>query len=309
VTEFEPGLLGEIAKAGLTLALRAIVCGELGASSVIMTNAALRPITTGENDTPTVHVAPTAYAAAVQLFVTLKALAFVPLRATDVMCSDPVPEFVRVTTCPLTAAPCVTVPNEMLVGVNFATGVPGGGAAPVPVNCTDCGESGASSLMVIVAVRCPAAWGANVTTMSQVAPAGYAPEQPLATWKSAAFAPPGRTDDICSGAGPMLLTVMVCAVLVLPCIVLAKMRLPGAKLTADTGDTPRPLRGINCGLPGALSVADKLACRVPAAVGEKIRLTVQVAFGARTVGREQFGVAKKSAGLEPVTLRDARLSA
>jgi hypothetical protein len=40
VTEFEPGAAGEIAKAGLTVTLRAIVCGEPGASSVMVINAA-----------------------------------------------------------------------------------------------------------------------------------------------------------------------------------------------------------------------------------------------------------------------------
>jgi hypothetical protein len=137
VTEVEPAVAGEIAKAGLTVALRAIVCGELGASSAIVINAARAPIATGEIDTPIVQVAPTAYAALVQLFVTLKSLEFVPPRATEAMCSGAVPELLTVTIWATTAAPCVTVPNETLVGVSFTIGVPGGGAAPVPINCTD----------------------------------------------------------------------------------------------------------------------------------------------------------------------------
>lgn len=59
VAELEPGAAGEIVKATLTVALRAITCGELGASSAIVMNAARAPITMGENDTPIVHVAPT----------------------------------------------------------------------------------------------------------------------------------------------------------------------------------------------------------------------------------------------------------
>ena len=137
VIEVAPGDAGEAAKAALTVALKAIVCGEVGASSLMVTTALRKPMASGETDTPTVHVAPTAYAAAVQLFVTLKSLEFVPPRTTDAMCSDPVPEFVSVTTWPLTTDPCVTAPNETLAGVSFAIGVPGGGAAPVPVNCTD----------------------------------------------------------------------------------------------------------------------------------------------------------------------------
>jgi hypothetical protein len=70
-----------------------------------------------------------------------------------------------------------------------------------------------------------------------------------------------------------------------------------------------PLRGIDWGLPGALSAAAKLACRVPAAVGEKTTLMAQVAFGERTVGSEQFGVATKSEGFAPVTRMEVTLSA
>jgi hypothetical protein len=44
----------------------------------------------------------------------------------------------------------------------------------------------------------------------------------------------------------------------------------------------------------------KLAWRIPETVGENTTLTVQVAFGERTVGTEQLGVARKSEGLAPV---------
>lgn len=62
-----------------------------------------------------------------------------------------------------------------------------------------------------------------------------------------------------SVAAPELVTVTLCAALVIPCGVLAKVRLPGVKVTAGSGEAPVPLRGIDCGLPGALSVAAKLA--------------------------------------------------
>src|ERR1700730_506803 len=231
-------------------------------------------------------------------------LEFVPPRVMEAMCSGPVPELVRVMILAATATPCVTVPKETLLGVSFTTGVPGGGDAPVPVNCTDWGETGASSLMVRLAVRWPAPSGENVTATLQVEATGYAPEQALATWKSAGFAPLGRTEEMCRVALPALVTVMLCAGLLLPCVVLAKVRLPGARVMAGSGAAPLPFRGIDCGLPGALSAAAKLAWRGPAAVGEKTTLTVQVAFGKRTVGNEQLGVATKSEGLAPVTLTE-----
>ena len=157
-----------------------------------------------------------------------------------------------------------------------------------------------------MALRWPAPSGENVTKILQVPPAGYAPEQALEIWKSPGFAPPGTTEEMCSGPGPTLVTVIVCAMLALPWVVVANVRLPG---TAGSGAAPMPLSGTNCGLPEALSVVAKLACRAPATVGEKTKLTVQVAFGERAVGREQLGVATKSAELEPVTLMDVMLSA
>jgi len=60
VAEFEPGAAGDTVNAALTEALRLIVCGEFGASSVIAMIAARVPVATGESDTPIVHVAPTA---------------------------------------------------------------------------------------------------------------------------------------------------------------------------------------------------------------------------------------------------------
>src|SRR5882757_2661023 len=104
---------------------------------------------------------------------------------------------------------------------------------------------------------------------------------------------------MCSVALPELATVTFCTGLELPSVVVAKLRLPGIRVTVGTGDAPAPLRRIDCGLPAALSRTVKFAWRVPAAVGENTRLTVQVAFGARTVGTEQFGVARKSEALAP----------
>jgi hypothetical protein len=68
-----------------------------------------------------------------------------------------------------------------------------------------------------------------------------------------------------------------------------------------------PLRGTDCGLPGALSEAAKLAWRVPAAVGENTTLILQVVFGVKTVGSEQLGVAEKSEALVPITLMELTL--
>src|SRR5260370_16721343 len=105
---------------------------------------------------------------------------------------------------------------------------------------------------------------------------------------------------MCGVALPALVTVMVCAGLVLPCAVVGNVKLPGISVTAGRGATPVPVNGTVCGLPGALSAIASEACRSPAAVGEKTMLIVQVPFDDTTIGTVQFGVAAKSAVFSPV---------
>ena len=163
--------------------------------------------------------------------------------------------------------------------------------------------------MVTLAVRCPAPSGANVTLMVQEAFGARGALHVLAAkLKSPGLEPLRRTEEMCSVALPALITVIVCAGLVLPCAVVGKVRLPGVKVTAGRGDTPVPVNGMVCGLPGALSVTASEACRGPAAVGENTMLIVQVPFGERTVGTVQLGVAAKSAVFAPVSAKEFTLS-
>ena len=60
VTDVEPAAAGEMEKAVLTVALSAMICGELGASSTMAMDAMRAPSTTGENDTRKVQVLPSA---------------------------------------------------------------------------------------------------------------------------------------------------------------------------------------------------------------------------------------------------------
>src|SRR5260370_34505543 len=91
VAELEPGAAGEIVRATLTFALRAITCGELGASSAIVMNASRGPTAIGENDTQMVHVALTGDVAAAQWLVRLLSLDFAHPSATGRMRSGSVP--------------------------------------------------------------------------------------------------------------------------------------------------------------------------------------------------------------------------
>src|SRR2546428_7413338 len=57
-------------------------------------------------------------------------------------------------------------PKARLVGAKVTAG-----AMPIPASDTDCGLPGASSVMVTVAVRAPAAVGGNVRLSRQLPPA------------------------------------------------------------------------------------------------------------------------------------------
>src|ERR1700674_1187138 len=103
-------------------------------------------------------------------------------------------------------------------------------------------------------------------------------------------------------AVPEFVTVMFRGASAVPWVVAGKERLPGMNVNAEAAGTPVPVIGIDCGFPGALSVAVSTACRKPAAAGVKTRLIGQFAFGRSTVGgwHEAAGVAVKSPGLVPV---------
>src|SRR5260370_7800231 len=117
------------------------------------------------------------------------------------MCSGAEPELVSATLCGPAEVPCVTVPNATALGLRVTTGLPGGGAWPVPVSGTDCGELGASSAMVTLAVRCPAPSGANVTLMVQEEFGARGPLPVLpATLQSPGSDPLTRTEQIDSVA-------------------------------------------------------------------------------------------------------------
>jgi hypothetical protein len=77
-----------------------------------------------------------------------------------------VPELVTVKFCGALVVPCATLPNEALLGVTVSPGFVAG-AAPVPLSGMDCGEFGASSVMVMAAAREPRAIGEKVTLIVQ----------------------------------------------------------------------------------------------------------------------------------------------
>ena len=85
---------------------------------------------------------------------------------------------------------------------------------------------------------------------------------------------------------PLLVSVTVCAELVVLTWWFPKLKLVGFRLTAGADeDVPEPLNATDCGLPDALSAIDKLALRLPSAVGVKVTLMVQEASAASVLGQ------------------------
>ena len=78
----------------------------------------------------------------------------------------------------------------------------------------------------------------------------------------------------------------------------------GENVTA--GETPTPVSGTFCGLPGALSVTLTAALRFPVAKGVKVTLILQVPFGGSDEG--QLLVWPKSVLFAPIISIDVMVS-
>src|SRR2546422_455446 len=117
-----------------------------------------------------------------------KSPGFKPARTMLVMLRVAVPLLVRVTVCAGLVVLRRGVPKARLVGAKVTAGT-----IPVPASDTDCGLPGASSVMVTVAARAPAAMGVNMRFARQLAPATTVPpfvqKVPAAMAKSPGFKP------------------------------------------------------------------------------------------------------------------------
>jgi hypothetical protein len=87
---------------------------------------------------------------------------------------------------------------------------------PVPLRLTVCGLPLASSLTLSVALSEPTTCGVNVTEMLQLAPPARVVPHVFVWLKSPEFAPVMPMLVIASGALPVLVSVAVCALLVVP---------------------------------------------------------------------------------------------
>lgn len=236
-----PPVAGAIVSSLSALPRTATVCGEFGASSAIVRVAVRTPVADGVNVSPTVHAVFTGYAEAVHPLLMLKSPALLPLSATEEKCKAAPPELVTVIFCGGLVVPTATPPNETAVEERVTEGA----AVPVPVSWTVCGEFGASSVIVSVAVRTPVADGVNVSATMHVAPAAYdVAVHPLFMPKSPAFVPVTCIEEMCNAAVPEFAIVVVCGALAEPCPVVAKEIACGVIVTAGLatgGPAPVPV--------------------------------------------------------------------
>lgn len=114
---------------------------------------------------------------------------------------------------------------------------------PDPVNEINCGLIAAESVSEMLPVRVPDEVGVKVTWMAQVPPFAATVAQLLVCAKS----PVAWMLAIVRAPLPVLVTVMVCALLFVPTVRDAKLRLEALKLAVPA--RPVPLRVMMFGLP------------------------------------------------------------
>lgn len=150
----------------------------------------------------------------------------------------------------------------------------------------------------MAAVLLPAAVGLNVAEIVQLpftARVDGEAGQLLIWAKSPLFVPARAMPVMASGAVPELVRVTDCAPLVVPTSCEPNVSDVGVSVTV--GAVPVPDTEMLSGLSVALSVTSTFAARIPAAVGRKLTLIVQVEPAPRLAG--QLLVCEKSPALLP----------
>ncbi len=177
---------------------------------------------------------------------------------------------------------------------------------PVPFSETDCGLPVALSAILNVAARAPVAVGVNVTLMVQFAFAARLPDglhvpavAPLPNAKSLLLAPLIENPAKLAAVNPVLLTVRLCAPLVVFNGWAANVKLLGATVTVAVPLVPVPVSVTICGLPVALSVNVIVPVRVPAAFGVNVIENVH--------GSPSTGMLGHCASVAPAKSPDVRM--
>ena len=157
-------------------------------------------------------------------------------------------------------------------------------ARPIPERATPWGLPVALSLILKVPLRVPLAIGANTTLAVQLCPGPRvlkrgAEEQVLVWVKS----PVTLIVVISSVDVPVFVMVTVCAAVVEPTVVFAKVKVVGVTVTEVAWVTPVPVTVMMWGLFGVLSSMLNSSVTEPVASGVKVMLMLHVPPRAATV--------------------------
>ena len=181
---------------------------------------------------------------------------------------------------------------------------------PVPVSATDCGLLAALLRTVMVAERAPVRLGLKVTEIVQLPPTAN-PVPPIGQLfvcaNRAGLAPPSVMLLSTSTAGPGLLTVMVCAALV---VLIGTV--PNAIVAGDRAIVDRMVVPVNVTVPetaGAATFTRTRAERVWLLLGVNVTVIVQLPPAASPVPPiGHFCVSPKRPGLVPPSVLPLILS-
>ena len=133
VAENDPPAAGVMVKAGAAIPSSSTVCGELGASSEMVTDAVRCPAPKGEKVTEAVQLALTAIDPA-QLFDKMNSLGSAPPSATEKILRLAVPELFTLTLSEVPVVPWVIKGKVMLPGMRVTAEL---AETPVPLTVID----------------------------------------------------------------------------------------------------------------------------------------------------------------------------
>ncbi|HVO88269.1 MAG TPA: hypothetical protein VMV45_06985, partial [Casimicrobiaceae bacterium] len=272
--------------------LAAMACG-LPVPLLVTVIVALRaPVAVGANDTEIVHCAPGA--TLLHVVVTGNSDGFELVTLLTATAVPPV--LVTVMTLAALEVPTFWVPKVAVCGNESWPGVALG--EPVPDTAIVCGLPAPLLVMVMVPLRAPVAAGVNVIEIVHVALAlsVVQPELDTPNSEGALLAMP----EMATALPPVLVTVTLCAALVVPTVCVPKLTLAwNDNCPGGAPGVPVPLTLIVCGLPAPLLAMVMVAVRGPVAAGLNVTLTVQLAAG---LSDEQFDVSGNSVVLSLATL-------
>jgi hypothetical protein len=169
----------------------------------------------------------------------------------------------------------VVVPTDRELGVKLMVPMVWETKLPVPLRLTLCGLPEASLEMEIALVRVPVVVGVNVVVMVQLAPDAKLLGQSFVLAKS----PSEEIFAIPRAADPVLLRVTSCEAPTVPIFTVFQLRLELLKDTTGTAATPVPIKLAAVSIP-ILPATPRLPIALPALMGEKVTLIVQLAPGA-----------------------------